>query len=165
MKTLYLLRHAKSSWESLTQVDFERPLNKRGCRVAPLIGEFMRDQHFVPDFIVSSPALRARQTAEMVKDAAGFATEITFDARIYEASAKDLLFVLNEMFVAANKLLLVGHNPGIEDLIKVLTGETRAMVTAALAEIELQIDDWKNIYQADGKLRSLFEPKEIADKI
>lgn len=165
MKTLYLLRHAKSSWENPTQIDFERPLNERGQIAAPLMGRLMREQGFVPDLIVSSPAIRARQTAEMVKNAANFAVEIRFDARIYEAGVGDLLEVLSETPDKIKSLLLVGHNPGMENLIKNLTAETREMTTAALAELKLKIYKWKKIDQPGGKLFKLFKPKEIAERL
>ena len=86
MKILYFLRHAKSSWGDSSLSDFERPLNERGLKSAPLMGETMRDKEFLPEIIVSSPAQRSRQTAGLVKDSANIGGEIEFDERIYEAS-------------------------------------------------------------------------------
>ena len=163
MKTLYVLRHAKSSWENHHQTDFERALNKRGLLAAPRIGKLMSEQGFVPDSVISSPAARAKATAEIVKNAANFPAEIRFDRRIYEAPLENLLEILSEISDGIESLLLVGHNPGLENLIENLTGEIRLMPTAALAVIELRIDDWKEISPACGKLCNLFIPKEIAD--
>jgi phosphohistidine phosphatase len=163
MKTLFVLRHAKSSWDNPNQIDFERPLNERGLKTAPKMGEFMKEKDLVPDLIISSPAMRAKTTAQMVKDAGEFSAEIKFDQRIYEATVGTLLEVLNDAPESAERLLFVGHNPGFEDLVRNLTGEIREMPTAALAEIELKIENWKEIRPACGKLRNLFKPKEIAN--
>ena len=163
MKTLYVLRHAKSSWENQNQTDFERPLNERGLQTAPRIGKLMRAQKFIPDLIVSSPAARARITAEMVRDAASFRAEIQFDERIYEAAIKNLFEVLGRISNNAGSLLLVGHNPGLENLVERLTGEFRLMPTAALAVIELNIEEWSEIDYNSGRLCKFIVPKEIAD--
>jgi phosphohistidine phosphatase len=163
MKTLYVLRHAKSSWENHQQTDFERPLNERGLLTAPRIGKLMRDQSFVPDLIISSPATRAKITAEIVRDKANFQSEIQLDKRIYEALAENLFDVLSSVLDDIESVLLVGHNPGLENLVGSITGEIRAMPTATLVVIELKIEKWKEIRPACGKLRNLFTPKEIAD--
>ena len=163
MKMLYVLRHAKSIWENHHQIDFERPLNERGLRAAPQIGKLMRDKSLVPDLIVASPAERAKKTAEIVRETANFHTEIQFEQRIYEASTKNLFDILSEIVNEIEILLLIGHNPGLENLVASLTGEIRSMPTAALAVIELEIDKWKEIRPASGKLCNLFAPKEIAD--
>lgn len=163
MKTLFVLRHAKSSWDNPNQTDFERPLNERGLRTAPKMGEFMKENGLEPDFIISSPAQRAKTTAEKVKDAGAFSAEIKFDPRIYEAAVNELLEVIKDAPDSAGKLLVVGHNPGFEGLVRNLTGEIREMPTAALAEIELNITSWREIEPSCGKLRNLYKPKEIAD--
>lgn len=163
MKTLYVLRHAKSSWENYNQTDFERPLNERGLLAASRMGQLMSEKSFVPDSIVSSTAARARQTAEMVKEAANFNVKIQFDKRIYEATTADLFEVLEETSDEIKSLLIVGHNPGLENLVRNLTEEVREMPTAALAEIRLKIESWKDVSLACGKLRNLFKPKEIVD--
>lgn len=160
MKTLFILRHAKSSWDSPDLADFDRPLNERGLRAAPFIGNLMRERALRVDLILSSPARRAAQTAAMVKEAAGFAAGIRYDERIYEASPISLLYLLAESDDAPGSVLLVGHNPGLEGLIKILTGGIQPMPTAALAEIELSIDAWREIAAGSGKLISVVRPKE-----
>jgi phosphohistidine phosphatase len=160
MKTLFVMRHAKSSWENADLSDFERPLNERGLRAAPFMGALLREKNFAPDLILSSPARRAAQTAEAVKRAAGFSAAVKFDERIYEASPHALLYLLAETGDEFNRALLVGHNPGLEGLIKILTGKLEAMPTAALAEIELNIARWSEISPERGNLISLIRPKE-----
>ena len=90
MKTLYLLRHAKSSWDDPSQTDFERPLNQRGIKAAPFMGNLMAQKGFTPSVIICSPAMRAKTTARLVKDAGGFSEEIVFEKSIYEASPNNL---------------------------------------------------------------------------
>src|SRR3954467_4730312 len=140
MKTLLLLRHAKSSWKEPNLSDFERPLNKRGLKTAPLMGRFLRRKKLKPDLIVSSPAERARQTTALVIEAMRLDVELKHDERIYEASVARLLEVISQIAESANLLLLVGHNPGLEELLEILTGEARQFSTAALAQITLDID-------------------------
>jgi phosphohistidine phosphatase len=133
VKRLLLLRHAKSSWDNPARADFERPLNERGRRAAPLVGRFMREQQLRPDLILCSPAERARQTAALVAEAAGLDAPLRYDERIYEATAARLVEVVTQTEETAGELLLVGHNPGMEELLELLTGEARRMPSAALA--------------------------------
>ena len=161
MKTLFVMRHAKSSWENSDLADFERPLNKRGLRVAPLVGETIRKNRFQIDLIVSSPAERAKQTAILVKKAAQTQVEIKFDERIYEANTQTLLEVINGLNEKTKSAMLVGHNPGFENLVKALTGEIEPMPTAALAVIDLKTDKWSDVEAGCGNLRVLIRPKEI----
>ena len=137
MKILYVLRHAKSSWDNESLSDFERPLNDRGERTAPFVGQVMAERSYVPATIVSSPAKRAASTAEMAKGSAGFDTEIRYDDRIYEASPNTLRQVVSELDDAIDSAMIVGHNPGMEGFVRYLTGEMEPMPTAALAVIEL----------------------------
>lgn len=161
MKTIYLLRHAKSSWNDANLPDFDRPLNARGRLAAPLMGAKILRERFSIDLIISSPATRASQTAIFVKDAARIESEIEFDRRIYQASPQHLLKVASEISDAVNSAMLVGHNPGLEDFIKLLTGQIEAMPTAALAVIDLKIGSWNEIDADCGSLRELFRPKSL----
>ena len=162
MKTLYILRHAKSSWDNADLSDFERPLNERGLKAAPLMGDVMKANQFAPDLILSSPANRAKQTAALVKESAGIESEIQFDERIYEASLATLLEIVAGQNENAASVLLVGHNPGMEALVKFLSGKLEPMPTAALAVVDLETDKWSEINSASGSLRVLIRPKEIA---
>ncbi len=161
MKTIYLLRHAKSSWENTDLADFDRPLNRRGLENAPVIGGKIYENKFRIDSIISSPAKRAKQTAILVKEAAQNESAIDFDERIYEASPQRLLKVASETGDDKMSLLLVGHNPGLEGFIKLLTGETKEMPTAALAVIYLKIGRWAEIKANCGELQLLITPKSF----
>lgn len=161
MKTLYLLRHAKSSWDNSNLDDFDRPLNDRGLKTAPLMGKTMREKGLLPELIVSSPAKRARQTAELIKDSAQIEGKIEFDERIYAASTSELLLVASELNDENKSAILVGHNPGFENLVRVLTGEFETMPTAALAVLELKIEKWNEIAPGCCNLAEVLRPKEL----
>lgn len=164
MKTLLLLRHAKSSWKEQNLSDFERPLNGRGLKAAPLMGRFLRRKKIQPDMIVSSPAERAHQTARLVIEAMKLDAAHRLDERIYEASVHDLLEVISQVEESANVILLVGHNPGLEELLEILTGEAQQMPTATLALITLDIDKWSETRMRVGHLEWLVKPKELAER-
>jgi phosphohistidine phosphatase len=164
MKTLLLLRHAKSSWKNADQPDFERPLNGRGERSAPLMGRHLRAEKIAPDLILCSPAERARQTAALFTKAAGLDAELRYDERIYEASALQLLEVVTQADEGADTVLLVGHNPGFEELLMLLTGAPRLMPTAALAKIDLSVDKWGKVKEQAGRLDWLVTPKDLEDE-
>lgn len=121
----------------------------------------MRHQGLIPEAIVSSPAKRAKQTSELVREAARFEAQIVYDKRIYEASITTLLEVVSEFDASIEKVLLVGHNPGFEALLNHLTGEHQHLPTACLAEIHLRLDNWSNISQAHGTLASLIKPRGL----
>jgi phosphohistidine phosphatase len=160
-KTLFLLRHAKSSWDNIGMTDFDRPLNDRGFATAPSMGKAMHNSGFHPQLVVSSPAKRARQTAELVKEAAQFSCEIKFEGRIYAASTSELVSVISELDDAAESAMLIGHNPGIENMVHFLTGDFKAMPTAALAVVEIEVEAWSNISAGCGELRELLTPKTL----
>lgn len=165
MKTLLILRHAEAGWDSADLPDFERPLNERGLAEAPFVGNLMRERNVRAGLILSSPARRARETATLVKKAAGFAAEIRRDERIYEASPISLLYLLAETPDEFESVLLVGHNPGLEGLIKILTGGIQPLPTAALAQIELNIEHWNEIAAETGKLNFIVRPKDEMESL
>lgn len=160
MKTLYILRHAKSSWDNPNLADFERPLNTRGLDSVPVMGEIIQKHNFYPVYMLSSPAKRAEQTAVLIKNKAGIKPQIQYDERIYEASPQMLLQVLAEVDTGNESVMLVGHNPGLEGLIRFLTGENQAMPTAALAVIDLNIENWADAVADCGSLRAFIRPNE-----
>ena len=127
MKTLLLLRHAKSSWSEGVASDHDRPLNGRGERAAPLMGRLIRHHKLVPDIVVSSSARRAHRTADLVADACGFENDILTTADLYHASTAEWLSVVSELPDETDRALLVGHNPGIEEMI-LLTNAKRTLV-------------------------------------
>lgn len=159
MKTLYLLRHAKSSWDNAANLaDFDRPLNKRGHKTVPLVAEKILESRFQIDLILSSPARRTSQTATLLKAAARLSAEIQFDRRIYEASWQTLLEVVRETADDKNSLMIVGHNPGLEDLAGNLTGQAWRMKTAALAVVDSTVERWREIAAGRGRMQDFFSP-------
>lgn len=161
MKTIYLLRHAKSSWDEPEISDFDRPLNDRGRKAAPFVGGLMRDRGLLPEVIFSSPALRAKATAELFVAAAGLETPIIFDDRIYEASPMRLLSLIRVIGDDIASAMIVGHNPGMEGFLWYLTGKLEAMPTATLAAVELDVPTWTDVTERCGTLVEIIRPKEL----
>jgi|ERR1044071_595013 phosphohistidine phosphatase len=162
MKKLLLLRHAKSSWEDTSLPDFERPLNERGLRAAPLVGKFMREQKIRPDLVICSPAKRTRETIALVLEAAGIEPEVRYDERIYEASVTSLLEIISQIEDDKAEVMLVGHNPGFENLLERLTNESIRMPTATLACIALNAERWREAAPNGGQLERFVKAKELA---
>ena len=160
MKILFLLRHAKSSWDNASLADFDRPLNERGKNTAPFMGEVMSRRGYIPSIVISSPANRAANTAKLVNDASGSNAEVQYDDRVYEASPNSLRQVASELDDAFESAMIVGHNPGMEGFIRYLTGRIEPMPTAALAVIELAIDSWQDIDADCGTLAEIIRPKD-----
>lgn len=160
MKALYLLRHAKSSWDDPAMADFDRPLNARGLNAAPFMGELMARNELFPDIIISSPAKRALMTAVLIKESSGSSCRLAYDERIYEASINTLRTVTAEIDDEHSSAMLVGHNPGMEGFIRYLTGGIEPMPTAALAVIELSIDSWSGVNEGTGSLKVIYRPKD-----
>jgi phosphohistidine phosphatase len=160
MKTLFLLRHAKSSWDNADQADFDRQLNGRGLAAAPFMGNLMAEEDLLPGVIVSSPAERAKATAELVRQGGRMDAEILFDDLIYEASPGTLLSVASKISAEFESAMIVGHNPGVEGFIRVLTGISESMPTAALAIVQLDISSWRGIAPGSGTLVEVIRPKE-----
>lgn len=162
MLTLFALRHAKSSHADDSLPDHDRPLTERGRRAAPRMGQLLLDKGLVPDAILSSTSQRTHETAELLADACGFTQRIHYDERLYLASADLICRVVARHGGKATRLMVVGHNPGLEELILRLTGRRETMPTAALAQIDLSIDSWAEIAsQRRGTLVNLWSPRDI----
>jgi phosphohistidine phosphatase len=162
MKTLLVLRHAKSSWKDPELDDHERPLNARGRRDGPRMGQLVREHGLIPDIVISSDAVRARLTAEAVAEAARYAGEILLDPHLYAASPADILSLLRTVRENAETVMIIGHNPGLEELVEQLTGERQDLPTAALAHIALEIDQWRDLtLSTRGTLLGHWRPKEL----
>ena len=162
MKRLTILRHAKSSWDDPSLDDFERPLNDRGIKAAWRMGREMRERGLRFDHVLASPAVRVRETLDQVAKGYGSAFEIAFDERIYMASLGVLLGIVQAIPDEATAPLLVGHNPGLQQLVLNLTGDDRVrkkFPTAVLAVIELTTSSWKVIER--GQLAELILPREL----
>ena len=162
MKTLFLLRHAKSSWDNPTLPDIDRPLNARGMRAAELLGTHIRKQKLSFDLILSSPAVRARETIEIMLKTAKMQPDLRYDQRIYEASSVTLIDVIVQIEEEKKTALLVGHNPGMEKLLEILTGGIIHVSTGTLARIDLKASRWARVIESPRSLEWIVKPKELA---
>jgi phosphohistidine phosphatase len=163
MRTLYLLRHAKSSWKDASLADFERPLKSRGKDAAGQMGRFLASKKVTVGALISSPSVRTRQTIDIVLRHVQLGVEPQFDQRIYEASLTTLVQVLLETPDDQKAAMLVGHNPGMEELLAFLTRESRHMPTCALAKISVDGSSWKEAGRGSGKLEWFVTPKDLDD--
>jgi phosphohistidine phosphatase len=156
------MRHAKSGWDDPSLADHERPLNARGRKSAPRMGELLMQQGLVPDLIITSTARRAVDTAHAVVTSTGYDGRIEVTRRLYLAEPGTYLEVLGELEPRYERVLLVGHNPGISELVGRLTGEAVEMPTAAIARIELAVPSLSAVHGGTrGRLVDLFKPKEL----
>jgi phosphohistidine phosphatase len=163
MKSLLILRHAKSSWKHPELTDHDRPLNKRGKRDAPCMGEILRSEHLIPEAIISSTAARAHATAEAVAKASGYKGEVTLNRSLYAAGPEAYLDVLHDLSDDYVRVLIVGHNPGLEELVEMLTGETHPLPTCSFAHIKLHVDGWLDIdYETKGQLAGIWQPCNLS---
>lgn len=171
MRTLLLLRHAKSSWDDPDLSDHERPLNKRGTTDAPRIGGWMRDNGLMPEAVLCSGAVRARATLALVlADLKGTAPAITYDESLYLAEPEAILDRIRKVPADVGTLLVVGHNPGLQMLAlslagggdrKALAALAEKLPTAGLAVLELDGASWTPIAYGGCRLRSFVTPKRL----
>ena len=165
MKTLLILRHAKSSWKDTSLADHDRPLNKRGKQDAPRMGKFVREQDLVPDRIISSTAKRARNTAKAVAKACHCEDKVELTSEFYHAGPRAYLAVLQNVPDDDRRVMVVGHNPGMEALVAHLTNRMETMPTAALAHVALPIEKWAELdYEVQGELLDLWRPKALTSE-
>jgi phosphohistidine phosphatase len=170
MKKLLLLRHAKSSWDEPGQRDFDRILNPRGRAAARAMGSEFTARKIVPDCIFCSPAKRTRETLSLVQESARLAASLQLKDDIYMASAETLLGLIQGADSAASTLLMIGHNPGFEDLAAMLvaTGDARLRTamddkfpTATLAQINFDVSDWQDVKKSSGQLMLFIRPRDF----
>ena len=162
MKTLLILRHAKSSWNYPELSDYDRPLNKRGKRDAPRMGEHLRQEGLIPDRILTSSAKRARKTASKVAKTSGYIGKVKKLDAFYDTVPGVYFETLQALPNKYQRVMVVGHNPTMEQLVNHLTGHIERMPTAALAHIEIPIEHWEalNLY-TKGILVNLWTPKTL----
>lgn len=175
MRHLMLLRHAKSSWDQLDLDDIDRPLSARGRSAAPLIGRFISRRDLVPDLVLCSSAVRAKQTFELVAaewDQGGTATKPGLEMRssLYLARPAELTATINRIDDSVATTMIIGHNPGMEQLARQLAtkGDAKSLKrmikkfpTAALALIRLPIKRWSSLGSGQGELVSFMRPKDL----
>lgn len=161
MKTLYLVRHAKSSWKDVDLDDFERPLNKRGKRDAPFMGNKLKKMGIKPDKIISSPAVRAKATAEFFAKAFGIKS-IAYEPTIYDADTKDLLSILNALDDDLDTVMIFGHNPEFTWLANKLGNiSIENIPTAGIVCLSFGTDRWKGVAYGKGRQLFFMYPKQF----
>lgn len=164
MKTILLLRHAKSSWDDSSLKDFERPLAKRGRKDAPRMGDFVKQIGLIPGQLISSPAERAKQTTELFAKATGMnVSTIIWNENLYYGGARDYLSVIHHAPEHLDEIMLVGHNPLMEETVSLLCNETGKyglrMPTAALVCIEHPAIEWEQIKPGTARMKWMMIPK------
>jgi phosphohistidine phosphatase len=164
MKTLYVLRHAKSSWDDASLGDHDRPLTGRGRRAASLIGKYMREEGIRPQLVLSSSATRARQTLDGLGDGAG---TVEVESDLYLASGDELTARLRRVEPEVASVMVIGHNPGMQDLVVTLATQgadldrvKEKFPTAALATLVID-GDWSDLGERDARLVALVFPKDL----
>jgi phosphohistidine phosphatase len=169
MKILTLLRHAKSGWDDPVARDFDRPLNPRGRRAARTIGREMKAQGLAFDLVMASPARRVIETLEEVAATYGPLGR-DYDQRVYLASAATLLEIVRAMPDEVERLLLVGHNPGLEELALCLSGRDEGGLrgevevkypTGTVAQIELPVESWAEVKEGAGRIGRFIRPRDL----
>jgi phosphohistidine phosphatase len=161
MKYVLILRHAKSSWKDPDSDDHERPLNERGKRDAPTMGNLLKNERLQPDLIISSTAKRARSTAKRVAESLGYKGKITLDRSLYEAEPAAYINILHHLPNEYTRVLIVGHNPGVEELVSMSTDEEHLMPTCSLAHIQFSVNSWNELnFKSRGKLLGTWQPRE-----
>lgn len=171
--TLLLFRHAKSSWSEPDLDDFDRPLNGRGQRAAPVVGEWLKDEDLVPDLVLVSGARRARDTWTLVAPAIEGAVPVRIDNSLYMAEPGLILDRIRSTGPDVRRLMVIGHNPGLESLARGLVQEGRKkqlkrmydkFPTGAVAVIDFSVDDWSRVEPGTGTLRAFVRPKDLVRK-
>lgn len=175
MKLLGLYRHAKSDWHDARARDFDRPLNKRGRKGAELMGRHIAEHGIGWERMVASPAVRVAETIELGAKATGRTPPVIWDRRIYLASSATLLDLIHEQEGDPASILMIGHNPGLEDLIFDLVPDDgssplRDIVeekfpTAAYAVLELDADSWADVREGSGRLVHLIRPRDLDPRL
>ncbi len=160
MRTLLIMRHGKSSWKDPALADSERPLKKRGRKDSKSMGKLLDNKKFKPDLILCSTALRAKQTAEIVVDELGFEGQVEYMDALYMAEPDVILRVLQHL-TDVERVMIIGHNPGLEGLTQRLTDKITSLPTASVVRIKLPINNWQELsFDTTGELANLWIPRE-----
>src|SRR5688500_17203891 len=162
-KRLLVLRHAKSSWDDAVSDDWERPLTDRGVRDATRVGHLLRRLSLVPDLIITSDAVRAHATARGVADASGYTGKVVLSASLYHAKPDTMIEVLRAVPAAgASAIMIVAHNPGLEELVAQLTGQSIGMPTAALVHLSVPVAQWSDLEgSARATMIDMWRPADL----
>lgn len=163
MKTLYINRHAKSSWANMGMADFDRPLNNRGENDAPMMGKRLKEKGVIPDHILSSPANRAISTARTIATEIGYLLEnIKEDRNLYHASDVSILEIIKQQDDENDSLIIFGHNPGFTDLASILSGRWFDNIpTCGIVALKFKVSKWNEISAGNGEISFFDYPKNI----
>ncbi len=162
MKKLLLMRHAKSSWDDSDIPDHERPLKKKGKKDAERMGKLLKAKELEPDLILSSTALRAKQTAEIVAETCKCKKEIIFVDSLYMAEPSDIMHAIEKNAKDKKIILVIGHNPGLEAFLQIANGKVESLPTASIAYLSVPVDNWAKLEKCeDIKLKKLWRPKDL----
>lgn len=173
MRRLMLLRHAKSDWSQAGQRDHERGLSARGQAAAPRMGAYLAERGLIPDCVLISTARRTRDTWKLVAAALPSRPKTHFDERIYEAQPENILDAIQDTSASCQSLLVIGHNPGLQELALMLVKDgsqddlaclADKFPTAGLAVIDVPIDDWARLHPGTGRLDSFITPRRLGEK-
>jgi phosphohistidine phosphatase len=162
MKNLLLMRHAKSSWKDASLSDHQRPLNKRGKRDAPLMGEFLREQGIVLEAILCSTAVRAKATAEGFLQGYTFEGDLVYIDDLYQAGPETIIAHLAQLPDNVDTAMIIAHNPGLDDFLGTVCDEQEHMSTASVACIQFPIERWAELRVVTrGELVRVWKSREI----
>ena len=170
MKTLLLLRHAKSSWADPGRADHDRELNRRGEKAAPFMGRYLREQALIPDLVWCSTAARAVQTLGLLGRDFASNADVIYSEDLYMAGERVLLESLHHTHEDANSVMFIGHNPGMEQFAQALFGGgdevardamAQKFPTCALAHFEFDVENWTDIAFGTGRLIGFTKVKEL----
>jgi len=162
MKTLILMRHAKSTWDSNIKDDRDRSLSKRGRKAVPEMGDKLRSKDIIPDVILCSIAVRARQTADLLAEKMEYRGDIYFLNSLYMAEPETYVRQIQRIPEEFSTALVIGHNPGLEGLLQLMTGTIESLPTASIAQLQIQIDSWGVFsFEAGSELLHLWRPKNL----
>lgn len=160
MKKLFIIRHAKSSWKDSSLNDFDRPLNKRGKLNAPFMGSKLKEKAIVPDVIISSSALRAKTTAEIIAKKINYSKKIILKNDIYEVGLSAINSILKKQDDKSSVIFLLGHNPDLNILAEEYVSFDENIPTCGIVEIEFDCKRWREISSQNAKLISFDYPKK-----
>lgn len=160
MKRLFIIRHAKSDWNDTSLDDYDRPLNKRGLTNAPFMGKILKEKNILPDVIISSPAVRAITTAELIAKEIGYDKVIIQNQYIYDAYVTSLQETVSYINDTNNTAFLVGHTPGVSALAYMLANSKESFPTCAVLEIEFNCDSWMDVSKENSTIISYDFPKK-----
>jgi len=154
------MRHAKSDWADGSKRDFDRPLNKRGEKAAPLVGKEIKNRGLTPDLIISSPALRARMTAEAVAENSGYNKDIIWNESFYFGYTSEIFQAIKDIDESVNTVILFGHNPTWSAVAETLSGDFFEMKTADVVVLEYD-GKWKGLKEKSCKQKMYISPKNL----